>query len=115
MPFKKIKRATKRASTNYTNIDFNLPLINFEGKYLPIMSETIYFPPSDQDSYVIVNRENRLDLVAESIYGNAELWWVIALANDILNPFDVPVGITVRVPDFTVVVSRLSLQQNRLV
>ena len=42
--------------------------------------------------------ENRLDIISMSIYGTPRYWWVIALANDIIDPFDVPVGTELRIP-----------------
>ena len=42
----------------------------------------------------------RLDLMAHKVYSNVDLWWVLALANDIDDPFDDTLLDTVmRVPD----------------
>lgn len=55
---------------------------------------------STGDSYykVTMVEENRLDIISMSIYGTPRYWWVIALANDIIDPFDVPVGTELRIP-----------------
>lgn len=63
--------------------------------------EDISIPLSKNDDYVQITltEKDRLDLLAYKYYGNALLWWVIALANDIYDPFDVPVGSILRIPD----------------
>lgn len=42
--------------------------------------------------------ENRLDLISYKYYKTVQLWWLIAYASNILNPFDVPVGTVLRIP-----------------
>lgn len=43
--------------------------------------------------------ENRLDLISQKFYGTPELWWVIALVNDIHDPLvGVTVGQQIRIP-----------------
>jgi len=43
--------------------------------------------------------EGRLDLVSQQFYGTPELWWVIAMVNNLLDPLvGFTVGQTVRVP-----------------
>jgi hypothetical protein len=39
-------------------------------------------PYSDSDVYVITTVGDRLDTIAYSYYNNAELWWVISVANN---------------------------------
>ena len=39
-------------------------------------------PFSDSDVYVITTVGDRLDTIAYSYYNNAELWWVISVANN---------------------------------
>ena len=55
---------------------------------------------SSDDEYITVTleTENRLDILAYNYYGSPRYWWVIALANYIIDPFDVPAGITLRIP-----------------
>lgn len=46
-----------------------------------------------------VNQEDRIDLLAQRFYGNAELWWVIAVANGLdLLPNDLKPFSTIRIP-----------------
>ena len=37
------------------------------------------------DTYIIANESDRLDFMAHKYYGDSELYWVICLANDILD------------------------------
>lgn len=39
-------------------------------------------PFSESDVYVITTIGDRLDSIAYSYYNNAELWWVISIANN---------------------------------
>lgn len=55
---------------------------------------------SNEDEYFTVTKseEDRLDLIANYFYSTPRYWWVIALANDIIDPFDIPVGTQLRIP-----------------
>lgn len=67
--------------------------------------ETPNFPdvvPQDNDTYITIDDSTagNLDLIAFDAYGDADLWWVIALANDIeLIPTDVIIGKRIRIPN----------------
>lgn len=62
--------------------------------------EAMEFPERSDDQYHLVEagEENRLDLISYKFYGTALLYWVISEASGIDDPFDVPAGITVRIP-----------------
>lgn len=62
--------------------------------------ETIEFPERPDDQYHLVEsgEENRLDLISHRFYGTTLLYWAIAEASGISDPFNVPAGITVRIP-----------------
>jgi len=47
-------------------------------------------PKSQTDLFTKVKsgEEGRLDLVALRVYGLPQLWWVIAFANDVIDPFE---------------------------
>lgn len=55
---------------------------------------------SSEDLYVTVDNTsiNRLDIISARFYGYPIYWWVLALANDIIDPFDIPLGSIIRVP-----------------
>lgn len=55
---------------------------------------------SDSDIFITVDNitENRLDKIALNYYGISVYWWIIALANNIIDPFTVPIGTVLRIP-----------------
>lgn len=56
---------------------------------------------TNQDAFITIqNKDNgRLDLMATEFYGDPRLWWVIALANNIVDPtYGVEVGTVIRIP-----------------
>jgi hypothetical protein len=55
--------------------------------------------PTDNDFYIISESTDRLDLLANKYYGDKNLWWVIAVANN-LNKASLYVGegIQLRIP-----------------
>ena len=59
-----------------------------------------FIDESAEDNFFTVteSEENRLDLVSYSYYGTPNYWWVIAIANYIIDPFNVPVGTNLRIP-----------------
>lgn len=46
----------------------------------------------------IVAAGERLDVIAHRYYGDEDYWWVIALANRVMDPFSMTVGRRLRVP-----------------
>ena len=46
----------------------------------------------------IVRGDERLEVIAHRYYGDEDYWWVIALANRIMDPFQVTVGRRLRIP-----------------
>ena len=51
------------------------------------------------DIIYTVNQDDRIDLIANKFYGAADLWWVIAIANDLnLLPSDLKPYKPIRVP-----------------
>lgn len=53
---------------------------------------------NDITHIVKLNEKNRLDMIALTYYKDASLWWILALANNIINPFIVVPGTVLRVP-----------------
>lgn len=47
---------------------------------------------------VSIKDENRLDIIANNCYGTKDYWWLIAFANDIIDPFSVERGRVLRIP-----------------
>ena len=63
---------------------------------------TIYsnIPESDSDVYVITQIGDRLDHLAHQYYGNVNLWWYLAKANN-LTFMTLPPGKRLRIPATT--------------
>lgn len=56
---------------------------------------------SDADViYTVTNKtKNRLDIIASMYYRNPQYWWIIAIANDIIDPLtELEIGTTLRIP-----------------
>lgn len=49
------------------------------------METTIYprIPASNDDLYIIATAADRLDLLAKKYYGDSNMWWIIATANNL--------------------------------
>ena len=66
----------------------------YKGKIYPDI------PYSDTDEYIITTIGDRLDSIAYSYYNDAELWWIISVANNNItngSMFPIP-GTQLRVP-----------------
>jgi len=64
--------------------------------------ETTHFqsaPPGSNDLYIIARKYDRLDLLAHKYYGDRNLWWIIAVSNEMVNgSVVVPAGKRIRIP-----------------
>lgn len=76
-------------------------LLNDDDEEYIETSEAMSIPTNATDSYHIVTQKdvNRLDLVAYQYYKNTLLWWIIAEASGISDPFDVPLNTVLRIPN----------------
>lgn len=74
--------------------------IDEESKYFHDLPKPFDFKGSEDDTYYKVESQstNRLDYVAHVVYRNSKLWWVIAMANDIEDPNNVPLGTVLTIP-----------------
>ena len=54
--------------------------------------------PDDVYHIISLSDVNRLDLVSQQYYGTPFLWWVIAEASGISDPFNVPLSTVLRIP-----------------
>lgn len=82
-----IKELKKLKEANYENI-FSV-YQNEEGNYYYNLLQTIHFPSNLPDSFFseyIIEYGDTLPVIAHKNYNNLRLWWVIAQANDIINP-----------------------------
>ena len=62
--------------------------------------EHVNVPETNKDLIYRVSpgEEGRLDLIAYRFYSNPLLWWIIAEANGIINPFSISGGDVIRIP-----------------
>ena len=72
------------------------------------LESTIYpkIKADDNDFYIISEAGDRLDLLAKKYYGNTNLWWIIAVANNLNDAnFFVKEGLQLRIPQNTAKIS----------
>jgi len=56
-------------------------------------------PLSNQDIYIKTTTPDRLDKLADTFYGDATLWWIIAVSNGFgKGSLHVPGNTTIRIP-----------------
>ena len=57
-------------------------------------------PLSTRDIYVISQKSDRYDILANQYYGDKSLWWIISIANPSItqNTLYPPVGVQIRIP-----------------
>jgi nucleoid-associated protein YgaU len=93
--------------SRYTNSE----KLQTKGSKKQYLESTIYpiVKASDTDLYIISEKGDRLDLLANKYYGDQTMWWIIATANNINNAtFYVEPGIQLRIPvDITKVLTDL--------
>lgn len=84
-------------ANRYSNIDI---LKNNEG--IRYYKNVLYpqIPLFENDIYVITGDGDRFDLLANQFYNDSTLWWIISIANEILNQGSmyIPVGTQLRIP-----------------
>ena len=51
-----------------------------------------------QNSMAVGAFENRIDLIANRIYGETQLWWVLMEYNGLLDPEDIPANTMIAYP-----------------
>jgi len=68
----------------------NYPILDFlENKFVEKLRKI--------KKYKIVNAQN-LDYLAKKEYGDVSLWWIIALYNNIIDPFNIELS-EIKIPD----------------
>ena len=92
---------TPRKYDNLSRYDATERLLDSKnGVYYHKTFKEVEIPLSSGDTFVTVDvkSENRLDVIANEVYGYAPYWWIIAFANNIIDPFNVPIGTVLRCP-----------------
>ena len=65
------------------------------------MGSVIYpkIKPSNDDIYIISESSDRLDILASKYYNDQNLWWIIAIANNLNDAsYSIEDGIQLRIP-----------------
>lgn len=62
-----------------------------------------YTPSAANDIGYILKEEEKLWDVAFRFYGNSKWWFVLAEVNNIFNPFEIPMGTNLIIPDIDVI------------
>lgn len=97
----KIKRYYEDRSQAYSRYR-SLKRIEYEdGTKRVETANPVNIPEKEGDTFfkVTYQYENRLDLIAFKFYNNQLYWWVIAYASNIKDPFNVPSGTVLRIPN----------------
>lgn len=93
----------RNKSRNYTDRYKNCKVLEDieTGDILLSTREIIDIPVSENDIYhrVASHESTRLDIIAHQYYKNPLLWWVIAQANNLYDPFSpINPGTIIRIP-----------------
>lgn len=90
---------SKPRQFNYSSRYGKYRVITDNSSYIETFNQTT-IDKSDNDKYHIVlpEQENRIDMIAYQYYHDASLSWVILLANEIIDPFIIKAGTTIRIP-----------------
>jgi nucleoid-associated protein YgaU len=56
---------------------------------------------SPRDQYYTIKKGDTLNELAFRYFGNSKEWWILADVNNIEFPFELPMGLTIIIPDYT--------------
>jgi len=71
----------------------------WDGKRVYVTTHYPEIPQSSSDIYIVSNDTDYLDILAHKYYGDASLYWIIALANNIgKGRMSVEGGLQIRIP-----------------
>lgn len=89
-------------------------LLEFNG--IVFWDQTLYpdipFSPNDVFIQLTTDQASRVDLIAFDAYGDAELFWIILLANNVDYPNQLIEGQTIRIPSQKTVDTILSVNSS---
>ena len=88
--------------SRYTNTKIKKTKIPKSNNEVQSYETTLYekIPESNEDIIVMTQEGDRLDNLAFQFYGNQNLWWYIAHANNLTTMNLVP-GLSLRIPPLT--------------
>ena len=71
------------------------------GNYLGTRQPLRLRPHSSDLFHMVTDTDSkRIDLIAWKYYKDVRLWWIIAEVNNIIKPLEIPVGTTLRIPEY---------------
>ena len=74
-------------------------LLEINGVTFWELDELPVVPDQVDDIYYMVTQTDRIDLLSTTFYGDSNMWWVIAVANNLnLLPSELVPGTTLRIP-----------------
>lgn len=74
--------------------------------------QLIDIPKSYDDRYIFSKEGDRLDLLAYEFYGDSQLWYILASANNLgKGTFAVPPGLQLRIPPESIILEIDNLLQ----
>ena len=104
--------SSRYQSISITKNDTGIPSTSGKTMYVPTYYPTIEAQPDD--SYILTGVTDRLDNIAFDFYGDATLWWVIAMVNDLEgDSIYPPTGVYLRIPkDLSGLLSKFDQSNN---
>ena len=92
--------AAPRKYTDLSRYSIYRLIIDDNETYTETVNRT-HIPQSDNDRYheVQPEEENRLDIIANKYYNKPEYSWIIAMGNELIDPFFIKRGTVLRIPD----------------
>jgi hypothetical protein len=90
-------------TSRYYHLLEEISFDDITGQNIPGMMKDVEFPESEDDQYHITQFTDLINIenVAYQYYGEAKYWWVIAIANNIIDLFDDDdIQLTLRIPSF---------------
>jgi nucleoid-associated protein YgaU len=82
---------------------FGGKVIDFGDNEQILTPQSIKYTPQLDDTYLTLSEGDTLSNIAYEKYGNSKQWHIIYNANrlSILDPFEIPIGVTIIIPNLT--------------
>lgn len=82
-----------------TNLYFKGRTIKFIDGREVLLRDKLEYIPSGDDKFYIVKEDDKLTDLAFRFYNESKEWWIIADANNIHLPWDLPMGLKIVIPN----------------
>jgi hypothetical protein len=99
-------------ANSYSRYKNGIYTLNRSNKKMLILRGRLDLSEDENDKFYRVDDQikDRLDILSYKYYKTPDLWWVIAEANDINDPFSLEVGDLLRIPSL----DKITKQLNRM-